>query len=100
MRTTLVKTFSMMDRHSPAMRSSGFLPMRCSLMMVLFMNTVQRLPSRAGERERKASWATSSTGRPSVEAKFSRKDPHPEEQASLSMMLVTTPSLSQMAFMS
>ena len=100
MRTTLVNTFSMMDRHSPAIRSSGRLPLRCSLMMVLFMNTVHRLPSSAGAWERKAASATRSTGSPRVEAKFSRKDPHPEEQASLSMMLVTTPSFSQMAFMS
>ena len=69
-------------------------------MIVLFMNTVHRLPSSAGAWERKAASATRSTGIPRVEAKFSRKDPHPEEQASLSMMLVTTPSFSQMAFMS
>ena len=44
-RTTFVNTFSMMDRHRPAIRSSAFLPLRCSVMMLLFINTVQRLPS-------------------------------------------------------
>ena len=37
---------------------------------------------------------------PREEAKFSRKEPQPEEQASFSTMLVTMPSRSQMAFMS
>ena len=58
-RITLVNTFSMMDRQSPAMMSSGSFPFRCSVMMELFMNTVQRLPSAAGVLERKAASAIS-----------------------------------------
>ena len=36
-RMTLVKTFSMMERHRPAMMSSALRPLRCSVMMLLFM---------------------------------------------------------------
>ena len=97
---TLVKTFSMMERQSPAMMSWALLPLRCSVMMLLFMNTVQRLPSTAGWREAKAASAICLVGMPSEAAKFSRKDPQPEEQASLTTMLVMMPLSSHMAFMS
>ena len=100
MRTTLVNTFLMMERHSPAMMSSGVRPFFCSVMMLLFIKTVQRLPSSAGFWARKAASAMPSTGMPSEAANSSRKEPHPEEQASFSSMLVTTPSWIQMAFMS
>ena len=99
-RTTLVNTFSMMLRQSPAIRSCGSLPLRCSWMMVEFMKTVQRLPRRAGALDWKAASAISVTGISSVAAKFSRKEPQPEEQASLSIICVMTPSLIQMAFIS
>ena len=97
---TLVNTFSMMERHRPAMMSPGSLPFLCSVMMLLFMNTVQRLPSTAGFSESKASSAIFSTGMWREAAKFSRKEPQPEEQASLTRMLVMMPLSSQMAFMS
>ena len=63
--------------------SAGFFPFRCSVMMLLFINTVQRLPSTAGFSEENAASAISFTGICSEDAKFSRKEPHPEEQASL-----------------
>ena len=97
---TFVKTFSMMERQSPAMMSSGFLPFRCSVTMLLFMKTVQRLPRTAGSSERKAAEAISVTGIFKVEAKFSRKEPQPEEHASFTRMFVMIPWSSQMAFMS
>ena len=96
----MVNTFSMMERQSPAMISSGSFPFRCSVTMLLFMKTVQRLPRTAGFLEAKAASAICSRGIPREEAKFSRKEPQPEEQASFTTMLVMMPSLSQMAFMS
>ena len=68
--------------------------------MVLFINTVQRLPKFAGCRERNAASAIFSAGIPREEAKFSRNEPQPEEQASFSVMLVTMSRSTQMAFMS
>ena len=97
---TLVNTFSMMERHRPAMMSSGVLPLRCSETMDEFMNTVQRLPSTAGFFERKAESAMSWTLIPRFEAKDSKNEPQPDEQASFTTMSVMMPSSSQMAFMS
>ena len=99
-RMTFVKTFSIMERQSPAMMSSGFLPFLCSVTMLLFMKTVQRLPSVAGSFARKAAEAISVTGIFKVAAKFSRKEPQPEEHASLTRMFVMIPWSSQIAFMS
>ena len=82
------------------MISPGRRPFLCSVTMLLFMNTVQRLPSLAGCFAPKAASAIFSTGMPRVEAKFSRKEPQPDEQASFTTMLVITPLSSQMAFMS
>ena len=100
MRMTFVKTFSMMERQSPAMMSSGFLPFLCSVTILLFMKTVQRLPRTAGASDRKAAEAISVTGIFKVEAKFSRKEPHPEEHASFTRMFVMIPWSSQIAFIS
>ena len=97
---TFVKTFSMIERQRPAMISSGFFPFLCSVTMLLFMKTVQRLPRTAGFFEEKAASAISVTGIFNVEAKFSRKEPQPEEHASLTRMFVMMPWSSQMAFMS
>ena len=99
-RITFVNTFSMIERQSPAIMSSGFLPFLCSVMMLLFMKTVHRLPRAAGAPDEKAADAIRVTGMDRVLAKFSRKEPHPEEQASLTTMFVTTPLSSQTAFMS
>ena len=99
-RITLVNTFSIMERQRPAIISSGWLPLRCSVIIELFMKTVQRLPSFAGASERKAAVAISSVFIFSVCAKFSRKDPQPEEQASFTTMFVMMPFSSQMAFIS
>ena len=44
-RITFVNTLLMIERQIPAIMSSGCLPSRCSVMMELFMNTVQREPS-------------------------------------------------------
>ena len=92
MRTTFVKTFSMMERQRPAIMSSALQPFFCSVMMVLFMNTVQRLPRFAGCLEEKAASAIFSSGMFSDVAKFCRKEPHPDEQASFSVMFVTMSS--------
>ena len=80
--------------------SPGSLPLRCSVTMLLFIKTVHRLPRWAGFWASKAAWAIWSTGICREAAKFSRKEPQPEEQASLTTMLVMTPFESQMAFMS
>ena len=99
-RMTLVNTFSIIDRHRPAMISSGFLPVRWAVTMLLFINTVQRLPRAAGFLEAKAAFSISCTGICSEAAKFSRKEPQPEEQASFTTILVMTPLSIHMAFMS
>ena len=100
MRMTLVKTFSTMERHKPAMMSSAVLPACCSLTMELFMKTVQREPRFAGLLEAKAWAEICSTGMCSVAPKLSRKLPQPLEHASFTVMFVTMPWSSQMAFMS
>ena len=69
-------------------------------MIRLFIKTVQRLPSSAGCLDRKARSAISVVGTPMVLAKFSKKDPQPAEQASLTTISVMIPSSIQMAFMS
>ena len=61
-RMTLVNTFSMMERHRPAMMSWGCLPLLWAVTMLLFMKTVQRLPRAAGLSEAKADSAICSTG--------------------------------------
>ena len=99
-RTTLVNTFSIIERHRPAIISSGFLPSLCSLIIVLFINTVHLLPKCAGLTELNALLAISLTSMFRLDAKFSRNDPQPDEQASLSIILVITPSLSHIAFIS
>ena len=82
------------------MMSSALRPLRCSVMMLLFIKTVQRLPSTAGCWEAKAASSMPLVGMPREEAKFSKKEPQPEEQASLTRMLVIMPLSSHMAFMS
>ena len=99
-RTTFVNTFSIIERQRPAMMSSGPQPFFCSVIIVEFMKTVHRLPRSAGFFERKAASAILSVGILSEEAKFSRKEPHPLEQASLSVMFVMIPSETQIPFMS
>ena len=58
-RMTFVNTFSIIDRHKPAMISSGVRPFFCSLTIELFINTVQRLPKCAGCSLRNAACAIS-----------------------------------------
>ena len=69
-------------------------------MIVLFINTVQRLPRWAGLFDANALSAISETSIPRLTAKFSRNEPHPDEQASFSIMFVITPSFSHIAFIS
>ena len=80
--------------------SSGRRPFLCSVIMLLFIKTVQRLPSFAGCLEAKAASAICFAGICREAANFSRKEPQPEDQASFTRMLVMMPSSSQMAFMS
>ena len=82
------------------MMSSGDLPLRCSVTMLLVIKTVQRLPRRAGASERNAASAMLVTGIPSVRANVSRNDPQPDEHASLTTTSVITPWSSHMAFIS
>lgn len=72
--------------------SAGVRPFFCSLTMLEFMNTVQRLPSTAGCSLVNAASAISGVGTPSVCAKFSRNEPQPLEQASFTTMLPMMPS--------
>ena len=90
----------MIERHRPAMISFGFLPFFCSVTMLLFMNTVQRLPRSAGAFDSKAALAMLLVGMLNVDAKLSRNDPQPEEHASFTTTLVITPLSIQIAFMS
>ena len=99
-RTTLVNTFSIMERQSPAIMSSGPQPFFCSVIIVLFIKTVQRLPKSAGFLERKAASAILSVGIFNEEAKFSRKEPQPDEQASFNVIFVMIPSSIQIPFIS
>ena len=80
--------------------SSGSFPFRCSVIILLFIKTVHRLPSTAGDLEENAASAIFSAGIPSEEAKFSKKEPHPEEHASFTRIFVITPPSSQIAFIS
>ena len=64
------------------------------------MKTVQREPRFAGLLEAKACAEICSTGMCSVAPKLSRKLPQPLEHASFTVMFVTMPWSSQMAFMS
>ena len=82
------------------MMSAGVLPARCSVTMLEFMKTVQRLPSMAGDFDENAASAMSLVCIPRLPAKFSKKEPQPDEHASLTTMSVTTPLSTQMAFMS
>ena len=99
-RTTFVNTFCIIERHNPAIISSVVQPFFCSVIILLFINTVQRLPRFAGRSARNAASAISFTGICKVSANFSKKEPHPDEHASLSIILVTTPSATQIAFIS
>ena len=99
-RITFVNTFWMIDLHNPAMISSGFLPFRCSVIILLFINTVQRLPKTAGFLDANAFFAISFVGICKEDAKFSRNEPHPEEHASFNKIFVITPSSNQIAFIS
>ena len=95
-----MNTFSMIERQSPAMISSARLPFLCSVMILLFINTVHRLPRTAGFFEENAAFAISFAEMLREDAKFSRKEPHPEEQASFTRILVMIPRSSHMAFIS
>ena len=99
-RMTFVNTFWIIERQRPAIMSWGSFPFLCSVTMELVIKTVQRLPKTAGLFDSKAAAAMSCTFMPSVSAKFCKKLPQPEEQASFTRMLVMIPPLSQMAFMS
>ena len=97
---TFVNTFSIIERQRPAIISSGCFPFLCSVTMLLFIKTVHRLPKTAGFLELKAASAIFGAGILSEEAKFSRKEPQPEEQASFTTMFVIIPLSSHIAFMS
>ena len=99
-RITFVNTFSMIERHSPAMMSSGSFPFLCSVTILLVIKTVQRLPSAAGCCEENAFSAISRAGICREDAKFSKNDPQPDEQASFTTIFVITPLSSQIAFIS
>ena len=58
------------------------------------------IPSTAGFFEENAVFAISFVGICKEDAKFSRKEPQPEEQASFKRILVITPFSSQIAFIS
>ena len=61
---------------------------------------MQRVPRSTGDFAKSAAAAIASAVIPSVDAKFSMNDPHPDEHASLSMTVSTVPSLRRMHFMS
>ena len=83
-----------------AMMSSGSFPFLCSVTILLVIKTVQRLPSAAGCCEENAFSAISRAGICREDAKFSKNDPQPDEQASFTTIFVITPLSSQIAFIS
>ena len=82
------------------MISSGVFPFLCSVITLLFMNTVHRLPRTAGSSDAKTALAIPRAGMFRDAAKFSRNEPHPEEHASLTTIFVMTPWSTQIAFIS
>ena len=88
----MVNTFSMMERQSPAMISAGLLAV--SLLgddaAVHEHGAAAAQHGRAVARKR-PSGRSASTGMSREAAKFSRKEPQPEEQASFTTMLVMIP---------
>ena len=82
------------------MMSSGSFPFLCSVTILLVIKTVQRLPSAAGCCEENAFSAISRAGICREDAKFSKNDPQPDEQASFTTIFVITPLSSQIAFIS
>ena len=80
--------------------SAGEAPSFCACLTEEFMNTVQRLPRSTGCS---ASRLIAAKLRMSVSmpaAKVCRKEPHPDEQASLTLMESMTPSTTRRYFMS
>ena len=75
-------------------------PSRNTCLTFEFMKTVQRVPRSHGNSAVQASAANSDTLYPRLLAKVSMKDPHPDEQASLISMRVSTPRSTKMALMS
>ena len=67
--------------------SGDIAPSFCACLTDEFMNTVQREPRSTGCSANNPNFANSSAVYPSACAKVSINEPHPEEQASLSMIL-------------
>ena len=85
---------------SPAEISSAVAPSFWDCFTDEFMNTVQRLPRFTGARAKSPFLENSSAVYPMDRAKVSMNEPHPEEQASLSMMLSMAPFLIRKHLMS
>ena len=77
---------------SPAEMSARLAPSFCACLTLEFIKTVHRLPRSTGARANSPSLAKSATGSPIQQAKVSRKEPHPEQHASMSQMPTKAPS--------
>ena len=90
----------MTEKAMPADMSLTAAPSFCACLTLEFMKTVQRVPRSTGAFDSIAMAANSPAVMLSPCAKFSMKEPHPAEQASLSVMLPMLPSLTKKHFMS
>ena len=97
---TLYKAFLMTEYDSPADISPIVAPSFCACLTLEFMKTVHLVPRSTGFFENKASCANAFVSRFTDFAYVSRKEPHPAEHASFSIMLYMAPSLIFMHFMS
>ena len=77
-----------------------FAPSFWACLTLEFMNTVQRVPRSTGDPAYSASFTKSASGMFRDSAKFSIKEPHPAEQASLRLILSMTPLRMRMHLMS
>ena len=80
--------------------SSMLAPSFCACLTLEFMNTVHREPKSTGCSEFRAACVNSSIVSPIERAKVCRKEPHPDEQASLTAIESITPSVTARYFMS
>ena len=97
---TLYNALRITEQASPAEISCTVAPSFCACFTLEFIKTVHLVPRSIGWGAKRASFAKSAAEYPSDWAKFSIKEPQPEEQASFRRMLSTEPFFSRMHFMS
>ena len=99
-RITLNNAFFTTEYASPAAISSTAAPSFCACFTLEFIKMVHRVPRSSGILDFRASSEKLLAVYPMESAKFSIKEPHPEEHASFSRMESTLPFLIRMHFIS